>query len=503
MAQSERRRISLLLVEDNPDHGHLIERRLQDAGASVKRASTGQEALESLEGVDLVLLDYRLPDMTGLETLEAIHDEGGPSVVMVTGMGSEEIAVEAMRAGAIDYVVKDSTYLSMLPEVVERAWRLHDLARRAGELQRLALLIASVEGRETIFREIAAGASQLLNAKACVLCALQEGRLQVAASVGEPGSSTDDLLASAAQMLSDGGGTQEVDDRLLVSLTNPGEEELGVLVLIKQNESRYAHEEIRLADTFASFAAQVLRNLRQREMEQALITELQQTIELRRDFINSISHELRTPLACISGFSTTVLNHWDRLDPDTIRTSVEKIRHHGSDLTDLVERLLDFGSFEHGQFVANVGTIDLKSELEEAVEVLRLTVPGRTIEAELAQARVKADPQVLRRILTNLVTNAAKASEAGSEIVVRVELLEDAARVEVIDQGVGMSLEDADKAFEPFWRSRHSVKSAARGAGVGLALVKEYVRTMGGQIGVETELGEGSTFWFTLPLSDD
>ena len=79
--------------------------------------------------------------MSGLETLDAIRRRQGPSVVVVTGMGSEEVAVQAMRAGAIDYVVKDATYLKLLPEVVERAWRLHDLTRRAAQLQRLALMV--------------------------------------------------------------------------------------------------------------------------------------------------------------------------------------------------------------------------------------------------------------------------------------------------------------------------------------------------------------------------
>ena len=97
-----RRRISLLLVEDDADQRFLIERRLQEMDIDVRLAATGLEALASLEGIDLVLLDYRLPDMTGLETLQAIRKANGPSVVMVTGMGSESVAVEAMRTGAID-----------------------------------------------------------------------------------------------------------------------------------------------------------------------------------------------------------------------------------------------------------------------------------------------------------------------------------------------------------------------------------------------------------------
>src|SRR5258706_1298433 len=144
-------RVSVLVVEDNEDHRHLIDRRLREAGHDVRLAADGAEALTKLDGVDLVLLDYRLPGLSGIDTLERIRSNGGPSVVMVTGMGSESIAVEAMRAGAIDYVVKDTDYLMALPQVVERAWRVHHLARRAPEVQPMVLLLYSAREPGTIF----------------------------------------------------------------------------------------------------------------------------------------------------------------------------------------------------------------------------------------------------------------------------------------------------------------------------------------------------------------
>src|ERR687894_28375 len=210
----ERRRISVLLVEDNPDHVHLIERRLRDGGLDVRRASSGAEALASLDGIDLVLLDYRLPDMSGLETLQEIRRMDGPSVVMVTGMGSEEIAVEAMRAGAIDYVVKDTTYIRMLPEVVERAWRLHDLTRRAKQLQRLALLVNSAEDRETIFAEIVNGARQLLGAMMCSLLIVENDELVSVAKSGDAVESGSVLLGGAREVLKS--GKTKIDDEALL-----------------------------------------------------------------------------------------------------------------------------------------------------------------------------------------------------------------------------------------------------------------------------------------------
>ena len=496
---AERRPISVLLVEDNPDHVHLIERRLRDGGLDVRRASSGKEALESLEGIDLVLLDYRLPDMSGLETLQEIKRIDGPSVVMVTGMGSEEVAVEAMRAGAIDYVVKDATYIRMLPEVVERAWRLHDLTRRAKQLQRLALIVNSAQDRESIFAEIVNGARELLGAVMCALLIYEEGGLEVVAQGGstvEPGPG---LLMRATEV-SESGVTDLDGEALLVPLSKGGDEQLGVLAIISEGRT-FIEEELDLADTFASFAGLALRNLRRRELEQRLIGELQQTLELRRDFVNSISHELRTPLACISGFATTVLTHWGKLDEDTIRSSVEKIQHHGADLTNLVEKLLDFSFLEQGRFAPEITTMELRPTIETSVSDLAPLTGGRAIEVDVAEVKVSADPNLLHRVLSNLISNAVKASGADEPIHVRGVQHDGVARIEVEDRGTGLSEEDAAHVFDPFWRSRHAIKAAQRGSGIGLTLVKEYVRTMGGEVGVESKLGSGSTFFFTLPVA--
>ena len=497
---AERRPITVLLVEDNPDHVHLIERRLRDGGLDVRRASSGKEALASLDGIDLVLLDYRLPDMSGLDTLQEIRRLDGPSVVMVTGMGSEEVAVEAMRAGAIDYVVKDATYIRMLPEVVERAWRLHDLTRRAKQLQRLALLVNAAQDRETIFTEIVNGARELLGAVMCSLLIHENDELVSVARGGGDGIESGAPLMERAGKILESGVTDNDGEALLVPLSKSGDEPLGVLAIISDGRA-FIDEELDLAETFASFAGLALRNLRRRELEQRLISELQQTLELRRDFVNSISHELRTPLACISGFATTVLTHWGRLDEDTVRSSVEKIQHHGADLTNLVEKLLDFSFLEQGRFASEVASMDLKPQIETSVSDLAPLLAGRPVELEVDDLRVSADPNLLHRVLSNLISNAIKASEADEPIYVRGRQLDGVARIEVEDHGTGMSEEDAAHVFDPFWRSRTAIKAAQRGSGIGLTLVKEYVRTMGGEVGVESKLGSGSKFYFTLQLA--
>jgi signal transduction histidine kinase len=494
-------RITLLVVEDDADQRFLIERRLEDMDVEVRLAATGTEALASLEGTDLVLLDYRLPDMSGLEILRAIRVSDGPSVVMVTGMGSESVAVEAMRAGAIDYVAKDASYLRSLPEIIERSWRQHDLRRRAGKLQKLALLVSEAEDRHTMLDEIVKGARELLAADVCILAVPGDpDRLEIAAT-SPPGVELTEPTADRVETVLRSHEISSADGQLLVPLSKRDDEALGVLALGSKDERDYNSQEIELAQTFASFGALALRKLRRQELEQSLIQELQQTLELRQDFVNSVSHELRTPLACISGFSTTLLNYWGRLDEATMLSSIEKITHHAADLGKLVDALLDFGAMEHGHFTAEPQPVDLFSEISTLIEDLQPLLQELRMETDIEQITVQADAGLLKRVLINLLSNAVKASPSGSSILLRARVVEDMARIEVIDHGEGLTSEELEKVFEPFWRSRSSVKAAKRGAGIGLTLAREYVRTMGGEIGATSEPGRGSTFLFTLPLA--
>ena len=494
--------IRVLVVDDDPDHRALARRRLTDAGIDVAVAADATEALGQLAGVDLVLLDYRLPGMSGIDALAAIRDQDGPSVVMLTGMGSESVAVEAMRAGAVDYVVKDGSYLSSLPQIVERAWRTHDLTRRAGELQRVALLVTSAAEREDIFAGITEGARRLLGAEACALFVAGGDGLALEAVAGELPRDEAALRSAAAVALANRGGPMGGGDtrQLLVPLPSREGEALGVLAVLTEHERAYVAGELELALTFASFAGLALANLQQHELEQSLVAELQEMLDLRRELVASVSHELRTPLTCISGFAGTLDRLWDSLSEEDRRRFVDRIRHHGAELTELVEGLLDFSAAEAGRLSAHVTVVDLKREIEAAVEEVAPLVAGRPLTVQCDDERVSADPTLLRRAVWNLLSNAVKYSEAGSPIGVRTLLDDRHVRVEVIDRGVGLGPTEVDHAFEPFWRARPGT-SRTRGTGIGLALVRDYVLLMGGDVGVESELGKGSTFWFTLPLA--
>lgn len=496
--------IHVLVVEDSLDHQTLMRRRLEQAGMRVAVASDAEEALASIDEVDLVLLDYRLPGDTGLELLEQINDRRRPpSVIMVTGAGSTDVAVEAMRRGAIDYVAKDRGYLDDLPEVVHRAWRHHDLTQRASELQRLALLVSSARDRDALFDEIVSGARRLLRARTCALLLEEHGQLSAATVLGDEPDDLAELQHREVSSLDPDDGPVSEGERLLVPLPRDGGVPLGVLAVWSDGGDGHDVEELQLARAFASFVGIALRNLRQRELEQALVSELQQTVDARRDFIASVSHELRTPLTCILGFVDTLDHAWGQMQAEARLDMLKRIGRNAVDLKVLVDELIDLAALDRGRsFKIELETLQMHEQARRSIDDAAEILGDREVLLELDEVSARADESLVRRTMTNLLTNAVKFSDEGSPLRVGVTTDGDAVRVEVEDHGIGMEPQQAARVFDPFFRANPSVANAVRGSGIGLALVKEYVRTMGGRVGVQSEPGVGSTFWFTLPRAE-
>ena len=493
--------VCVLVVDDNPDHRTLIRMRLERSGVAVREAGSGEDALVQLDGVHLVLCDYQLPGMNGLETLAAVRAESDCSVIMVTGAGSSELVIDALRLGAVDYLVKDPGFLNALPLVVERAWRHHDLALRAEELERLSLLVTSAGDRNAMLGGIVEGARRLLRADTCALYLLRDGEpveeARDGARIREPGLLLAKVRAGAEMQehaLADGAPTRH----LVIPMLSDGAA-LGCLAVVTEAPRAYFAEEIRLAQTFASFAGIALTNLHRMELQQQLVDRLQGLNDLRRDLVASVSHELRTPLTCIVGFASTLRDRWGRLDDDRRLHMVGSITEHAAELTDQVNRLLDVAALEAGRLSAAPRPVDLAEEVGATMTLLAPLLEGRPVEVDVPAVKVIADPALLRRALNNLVANAVKYSAAGSPVTVRAVARGAVAQIDVVDRGVGLTEEEAERAFEPFWRSAGAVRSATRGAGVGLALVKEYLRVMGGDVSASSQPGMGSIFSITLP----
>lgn len=490
----------VLVVEDDEDHQLFMSRVLEQAGAQTSVAGSGEEALPFLDDVDLVLVDNGLPRMSGIELMDHIAAmPDGPSTVVVTASASSDVIVQALRRGAVDFVSKEPGYIDLLPAVIERAYQQHDLGRRHRELQRLALLVHQPLGRHDTIHEIVTGARRLLRAHGCLL-ALQDadGGWRVQEVVGPE----DDLLVALRAVAATDEDDAQLPGVLVVHLPEEPGEDRGILVAMRDSELMFVPEERSLAQTFAAYAASALRNIRRYELERGLVAELQNMIRARQDFVASVSHELRTPLTAIGGFAETLLLHEAAIENEQRRTLLDKIRRHADELERLIDQLLDVADLERGRrFEARIQSVDLGPLVHATIEGLTPHLHGHDVVTAVDDVAVVADPELVGRALSNLLTNAVKYTRPGTQIEVTAVVEDEVARIAVRDYGEGLDPRDAARVFEPFWRGGEAVSGAIRGTGIGLSLVREYIRSMGGDVGVESVAGRGATFWFTLPIA--
>jgi two-component system phosphate regulon sensor histidine kinase PhoR len=231
------------------------------------------------------------------------------------------------------------------------------------------------------------------------------------------------------------------------------------------------------------------------------ITELTRLEQVRRDFVANASHELRTPLTAIRGFAET-LRHGDRLTDEERRSYLEVIDRHSHRLSSLVDDLLELSSLESGEAQLHRSRVDPAGIARSLIRDWGPRFAEKSLRVSLDDSGSElawADPRALEQILTNLLDNAIKYTDPGGRIDVRISGNGQRVEISVRDDGIGIPDEDRDRIFERFYRVDKARSRALGGTGLGLSIVKHLVQKLGGQISVESEVGGGSVFAFTLP----
>ncbi len=260
----------------------------------------------------------------------------------------------------------------------------------------------------------------------------------------------------------------------------------------------------------------VIRDITERKQAEAAIAqrsaELEKANEALRtadrykdEFLSVISHELRTPLNFITGFASILEDEVAGPLNETQQSYIHKILNGADRMLELVNNLLDMSRIQAGKLHIEPDLADYVPIVQEALAPLRPLSDQKQISLTLdAQdhPRLMVDARRLIQVLTNLVDNAIKFTPQGGEIQVRVRHAGDTILTEVTDTGPGISEESVAKLFKPFSQVDMSSTRRVGGTGLGLTISKAFVEAHGGQIGVRSRPGEGSTFWFTLPLPE-
>jgi PAS domain S-box-containing protein len=221
----------------------------------------------------------------------------------------------------------------------------------------------------------------------------------------------------------------------------------------------------------------------------------------KSDFIATLSHELRTPMTAVLGAAKTLLRDDINLGPERRKQLLEMIGAQGTRLTQITEEVLLANRLDRGDLRIDSERVDLSRLVDRAVETMRQDVPESVSLTAATNGGVEAvgDPDRIEQVLVNLIDNAVKYSPEGGEVVVRAVPSAVSVRVEVVDQGMGISPAEQEAVFEKFYRGDPQHLSVPGGTGLGLYICRELVQRMGGSIGVRSRPGEGSTFWFDLP----
>ncbi|MCB9454393.1 MAG: PAS domain S-box protein [Anaerolineaceae bacterium] len=233
------------------------------------------------------------------------------------------------------------------------------------------------------------------------------------------------------------------------------------------------------------------------QLEMELVKE-RELRELKDHFVSLVSHEFRTPLSAMTTTVSLVVDYFDRLSREQVLEKLTQIRQQIRRMVDMMEDALRFSRSDAGMTEFSPVEVKVSTLCQKVIDTLQLVDDYQhTIILEADSGSVQADPRLLDHVLTNLLANAIKYSPAGTAINIEVTRQADFWQFAVQDEGIGVPEDDLSRLFEPFYRATN-VRNLP-GTGLGLSIVRDYVILHGGDIKVESTIGVGTTFIFTLP----
>ena len=232
--------------------------------------------------------------------------------------------------------------------------------------------------------------------------------------------------------------------------------------------------------------------------------QLARASQFKSEFLAKMSHQLRTPLTAIIGFCEVVLGGLDgELTPEQAE-DVSQIHKSANVLLELVNEILDLSKIEAGKLEVAIRDVELQTVVDDViatmVQIAQAKALKLTSQLSPSTSIVKADPGRLREILTNLVSNAIKFTPEGS-VTITSAARNGMAEISVVDTGIGIASDARERIFQEFRQANDKIAETYGGTGLGLSIARKLAELQGGRMGVESQPGKGSRFWFTLPIA--
>jgi signal transduction histidine kinase len=258
-----------------------------------------------------------------------------------------------------------------------------------------------------------------------------------------------------------------------------------------------------LLQTFAAQAAVAVENARLFQEIQEKSQQLELASKHKSQFLANMSHELRTPMNAVLGYTDLILDNIFGDVPEPIRETLERIKANGQHLLGLINDVLDLSKMEAGQLTLSLGEYAMADVVHAVVAGVESLAAGKKLALKAIVppdlSRGRGDERRLTQVLLNLAGNAIKFTDTG-QVLIEARAVDGAFIVSVADTGPGIAEADRQKIFEEFQQADSSSTRTKGGTGLGLSISRRIVELHGGRMWVESEVGAGSTFYFTVPV---